>query len=153
MNQEPASDKSFIAILVGCLQCFWLCSWNHSFGRAQVWHCLKFGCVLWMIQLPSVNISMRLCLSLTWNTANIEVCESPGQNAMRSAGTDKRSFSKNLRLCILFWKIRMQIRFLHVKISTWLWMSYRWIFIKSFSGTKELLHLLKSAYFKLRYSR
>ena len=26
-------DKSFLAMLVGCLQCFWFYSWYHSFGR------------------------------------------------------------------------------------------------------------------------
>ena len=53
---------------------------------------LKTGRSFWMIRPPSVNISLIFRPSLTWTTANIEVCEPPGQNTMRSVGTDKWSF-------------------------------------------------------------
>ena len=138
----------------------------------RVWYSLKIGRSFCMIPPLSFNISLIFRPSLTWTTANIEICEPPGQNAMRSVGTDNWSFSKNLSHCILFsnigvWAPSFTTTGTPKPISLMSWSRFSYVTSRfshgsrclidefssrGFAGAKELLHLLESAFFQLRYS-
>ena len=99
--------------------------------------------------------------------SNIEVCEPPGQNEMGSVETNELTFSKNLNFCILLSNIRVLTLLLvttGITKPTSLTSQSRFSYVLSrfpngsrclieefsslvFAGVKELLYLLKSAFF------